>query len=244
MSHYKEAILQLEAAYQEALSSADFSKIYATPHLSGVFLACPDETYFESKRKVLFIGQEPKAWRTYCPIRHGEKITEKLIRESMFDTLKQSKLPAKKHKLIKFYKRCSLELAEGVQEFQHSAVYSNQFCMSFKKRSPDSSPAFSMIADLSKRLLKAQFDILKPDVAIFTTGSDRDSYIKQALENYRTVEVIVPRRLWHFQVNDTHCFRINHPSAQQAIKLEFVRYQNDAIEKAKSCTPISVCCSD
>lgn len=237
MSIYKEVITQLEEAYYETLKKTDFLDIYATPNLSGVFLACPDEAYFQSKRKVLFIGQEPKTWRTNCPLKKGASVSREIIKQSMSDSLHQSKMPPGKHKLLKFYNKCSSELCEGGLESSHSAVYSNQFCMSYNKRSAEKSPAFSMISDLSNQLLKVQFDILKPDVAIFTTGSARDSYLKCAL-NYSNSKVIEPKRLWYFKVNDAHCFRINHPSARQAIKLDLERYQNDAIQEAKLCVPI------
>lgn len=237
MSIHKEVIVQLEDAYYQILARTEFSEIYATKNLSGIFLACPDEAYFQSKRKVLFIGQEPKTWRTNCPLKHGAGVSREIIKQSMSDSLLQSKMPPGKHKLLKFYNKCSSELSEGGLESSHSAVYSNQFCMSYNKRSAEKSPAFSMIADLSNQLLKVQFDILKPDVAIFTTGSARDSHLKDAF-NYSDSKVIEPKRLWYFKVNNTHCFRINHPSARQAIKLDLERYQNEAIQEAKLCVPI------
>ncbi|MCU8040395.1 hypothetical protein ACRN98_17975 [Shewanella oncorhynchi] len=237
MPNDTEVIIQLKEAYLDILSKTDFSKIYASPGLSGIFLACPDKSYFEAKRKVLFIGQEPKTWRTNCPIKNGAEVTQQLIQQAMSQTVHQSKLPSGKHKLLNFYHKCSLALSEGQPEIGCSAVYSNQFCMSLQRRSPERSPAFKMIEELSNSLLEAQFTILKPDIAIFTTGSNRDKYIKNAL-NYSTVEVVVPRKLWHFQVNETHCFRINHPSARQSRKLELSDYQDGAIERAKLYVPI------
>lgn len=237
MPNYNKIITQLEEAYYEILKKTAFSEIYSTPNLSGIFLACPDKSYFESKRKVLFIGQEPKTWRINCPIKHGADVSREVIKQSMSDTLLQSKMPPGKHKLLKFYNRCSSELSEIGEESSHSAVYANQFCMSYNRKSPEKSPAFSMISDLSSQLLKVQFDILKPDVAIFTTGSARDSHLKSAFI-YSDSKVIEPRRLWYFKVNETHCFRINHPSARQAIQLDLERYQNDAIQEAKLCVPI------
>ncbi|ASI93576.1 hypothetical protein [Vibrio rotiferianus] len=237
MSSYNGSVAKLEEAYYSILKKTDFSRIYSTKNLSGTFLACPDESYFESKRKVLFIGQEPKTWRINCPIRHGSNVSREIIKQSMSDSLIQSKMPPGKHKLLRFYNKCSSELSGGGKESSCSAVYSNQFCMSYNRKSPEKSTAFSMIANLSNQLLKAQFDILKPDVAIFTTGSSRDSHLKSAFI-YSDSKVIEPRRLWYFKVNETHCFRINHPSARQALQLDLERYQNKAILEAKLCVPI------
>jgi len=84
---------------------------------------------------------------------------------------------------------------------------------------------------LSSDLLKAQFEILKPDVIIFAVGSGRDKYIKETFGSYKTIKVIESKRLWHFEIGDTKCFRINHPCARIKNKQ---RYLDTAIELAKS----------
>ena len=91
-----------------------------------------------------------------------------------------------------------------------AALWSNQFCISHNKKSPISSEVFSEIKELSKEILVAQFEVLKPDIAIFTVGSGRDQYIKDAF-TYETIEVVEPRRLWQFKIGETQCFRVNHP---------------------------------
>lgn len=203
----------LEDEYQRILSSSDVSHIYEDPNLSGLFLACPRESYFESSRKVIIIGQETKSWRKKeCKIKNASDYGLSSIRESMASTLKTNSRRPGTSKFGQFYLKASEALSDNMdkEKAKYSALWSNQFCISHKNSSPIKSVKFSCIEELSAKLLQAQFEILKPDVAIFTVGSSRDKYIKSAFE-YDTVNVVVPGRLWHFKIGETHCFRCNHP---------------------------------
>lgn len=93
-------------------------------------------------------------------------------------------------------------------------------------------PSFKVIESLSAKLLRAQFEVLKPNVAIFTVGSARDQFIKDTFHELETQSVIHPRRLWHFKIGDTHCFRTNHPRWSGS-----KRYIDEALALAKEvCT--------
>jgi len=204
-------IKALENRYQEILSRFDLPKIYSDGFLSGVFLAKPDESYFDAERKVIIVGQETRAWRNpICKIRNGYDIDIPSIQDSMNASLSFNRKDPKKSRFRQFYKKASTTLSKSTSDPKNSAVWANQFCMSFKGKSPRKSGSFGEIQKLSSLLLQAQFEILKPDVAIFTVGSSRDFFIKETF-SYETVRVITPRRLWHFKIDNTHCFRVNHP---------------------------------
>ena len=57
-------IKQLESKYKEILDKHDLNTIFKSDGLSGIFLPCPDESFFTSERKIMIIGQETKSWRT------------------------------------------------------------------------------------------------------------------------------------------------------------------------------------
>lgn len=221
----------LEKRYQEILSQFDFSEIYSDKHLSGVFLAKPEESYFSASRKVMIIGQETRGWREgSCKIRNGYNTDLESIVDSMNASVNFNYKEPKKSRFRQFYKKASKTLNPTSSNPKNSAVWSNQFCMSFKKKSPRKSELFPQIQELSSLLLKAQFEILKPDVVIFTVGSGRDFFIKETFK-HETIKVITPRRLWHFKIGDTHCFRVNHPRWSGSYP-----YLNEAIDLAKKFT--------
>lgn len=224
-------IAQLEARYCEIIRETDLRGLYGNSQLSGVFLASPSNAYFESSKKVFIIGQETRNWRgAKCHIKNEYSSDINAIRESMQATLDFNQKKPKSSKFRQFYIKASNLLSKSNSDPKHSAVWTNQFCISYKGNSPVHSDAFPEIKELSKKLLKAQFEILSPDIAIFTVGSSRDKYIKEALD-VTTIDVIHPRRLWHFKVGDTNCFRCNHPRWHGAN-----RYLAEALELAKALT--------
>jgi hypothetical protein len=179
--------------------------------LSGIFLAKPDPSYFYSERKVIIVGQETRGWRkNTCKIRNGYSSEIESIRDSMDASLKFNYKDPKKSRFRQFYKKASARLNKNSTNPRNPSIWANQFCMSFKGKSPRKSGSFKDIQHLSSLLLQAQFEVLKPDIAIFTVGSARDFFIKETF-NHQTVKVIIPRRLWHFKVGNTHCLRVNHP---------------------------------
>jgi hypothetical protein len=202
---------KLEKRYQEILGSFELPKIYSDDRLSGIFLAKPDKSFFESDRKVIIIGQETRGWRNKeCRIKNGFNTDIESIRDAMDFSLIFNREKPKTSRFRQFYKKASSYLDSGTGDAYNSAIWSNQFCMSYKGKSPRKSKCFEGIRNLSSQLLQAQFEILKPDIAIFTVGSGRDVFIKETFK-HKTVKVITPRRLWHFKVDHTHCFRTNHP---------------------------------
>ncbi|MNG01673.1 hypothetical protein D3C84_846650 [compost metagenome] len=177
----------------------------------------------------MIIGQETKRWRNNtCEAKNLKLINTETIRTSMNASLAFNTKKPKKSKFRQFYKNASVALCKDSSDPTNSALWSNQFCISYKEGSPvKSGERFDIIRSLSSRLLQAQFDILEPDVAIFTVGSARDKYIKESFKCEES-NVIEPRRLWHFRIANTHCFRTNHPRSPFS-----PRYLKDAIDIAQ-----------
>lgn len=228
---YQNTLRELEKRYLEALQNIDLSDLFKDQHLSGLFLPKPDVSFFSSKCKVMIIGQEPKVWRnTKCEAKNHQYVDIKSIRMSMDATLKFNSKKAGRCKFRQFYKKASKALCSDSLDPSNSALWSNQFCISYKSSSPLKSDKFDMIEKLSSDLLQVQFDVLKPDVAIFTVGSGRDKYIKSSFQ-YEASNVIEPRRLWSFCINKTNCFRTNHPRSSVSPP-----YLKQAIELARNHT--------
>lgn len=214
---YTMLVRQLSKRYLDILQkeSDALCDLHNDKSFSGVFLPQAPSGYLSSEHKVLIIGQEPRQWKRQ--LINGSNISKSM--EKTMDTLARKK--AGSSKFLQFYKRASKNLCGNDQ----TAAWANQFCMSYNKRGAvkiaTKDPCkFQAIKRISSDLLKTQFEILKPNAAIFTTGSSRDKYIKETFPEYQTEHVIVAKRLWYFKIGNTHCFRTNHPCAYNIPKLQ------------------------
>lgn len=220
---------QLAQRYYEVLANAHLDKIYGAAYHSGIFLSAPHESYFTAAKKVFIVGQETRGWRSKdCEAKLHHKMSIEGVVSSMDDTLSYNLKMPKQSKFRQFYKSASSQLCADSSDPENAALWSNQFCVSYKGRSTTKSPQLEAIQHVSSQLLQAQFEILKPDVVIFTTGHSRDKYLRQCFA-YETVQVHEPKRLWEFMVGETRCFRTNHPSWGGS--QYFLR---EAVNKAKS----------
>lgn len=213
LSEYEQAKSELAERYFKAFKSVDLESIYSEKHHSGIFLPAPHESYFSGGMRVFVIGRETRGWRSKdCEARQLQPISWNGVLASMNDTLCFNLKKPSKSKSRQFYKLASKRLCIGSSDPGNAAVWSNQFCISYKGKDSIKSPKIEAIRDLSFRILRAQFEVLNPDVAIFTVGHSRDSDLKQCFPEYKTIKVHEPKRLWEFMVGDVRCFRTNHPT--------------------------------
>lgn len=202
----------LSQAYLNILKNAPLESLYTEVALSGIFLASPSEAYFSSPKKLMVVGQETRSWRNKeCKIKNSNDLSQAAILETMEASEIFNKKKPKNSKFRQSYKKASNIICSQSSSPAESAVWANQFCISKKRGSPTKSQNFDIIQNISHKILKAQIDILKPDVALFFTGADRDKFLKSCFPNYKTIDIIEPRRLWKFKINDTICYRTNHP---------------------------------
>ena len=219
---------QLAQRYHKILAETDLEKIYSSDHHSGIFLPAPHESYFSGDTKVFIVGQETRGWRNKnCEAKLHQHMSIEGIVSSMDETLSFNLNKPKTSKFRQFYKYASNQLCSSSDNPDNAALWSNQFCISYKGKSTLKSPQFAAIERLSYDILQTQFEILKPDIVIFTTGSSRDKYLKQCF-TYESSKVHTPRRLWEFKMGQALCFRTNHPSWGGSHK--FLR---DAVNKAQ-----------
>lgn len=211
-SAYDLTLDQLRKAYMEALQRADIATLFAEPDaLSGVFLPSPSKTYFEGGPRIMVVGQETRGWRNgTCTIRNTKRVDEAGIKDSMQRTQAVATKGAQRSKFLQYYRSVSSLVSTGTAD---AAVWSNQFCVSFKAGSPTKmeESAFAVLKQLSYDLLRAQLEILQPQVVIFTTGPGRDKYLKECFPELETIERVEPRRLWRFRIGDIQCLRTCHP---------------------------------
>jgi hypothetical protein len=210
--HHSQAVEELKSEYNKVLEQSEIEALFsAHSELSGVFLSSPSQNYFTSHPRVFVVGQETRGWRNKtCCLKNQLSIDEVGIDASMKESQEFSSSGAKQSTFLQFYRKLSSTIDSDSMD---AALWSNQFCVSYNSGSPASLPpaSFDIVKKLSFNLLRAQIDILKPSVVVFTTGPDRDKYIKECFPEYETVEIIEPRRLWHFKVGDINCIRTSHP---------------------------------
>ncbi len=71
-------------------------------------------------------------------------------------------------------------------------------------------PVFDLLKQLSRDLLKAQIEILRPDASLFVTGPGYDSYLKEFFEIKESL-VLEKRALWQFEADGIQAYRTTHP---------------------------------
>jgi hypothetical protein len=76
------------------------------------------------------------------------------------------------------------------------------------------------LQELSKNIFIKELEILKPNILIFVTGASYDQVIKDYLEEYETIDIIIPKKLWKFKYKDIVCYRTVHPDSIRFIKKE------------------------
>jgi hypothetical protein len=196
--------------------------------LSGIFLPSVSESYLRSPRKVMIVGKETRGWA------HGLKFM------SSFDSAEQYiDFLVQKHqafllsqpgnsKFFQFYREAHRSMPNGSTESPTGIIWANLFCLSWHKKSPTKVPApfFEKIKQISRDLLTAQIEILKPDAIMYVTGPSYDSYLKELFEIKESI-VLKKRALWQFQVNGIQAYRTNHPQWEagrdsRALALEYM----------------------
>lgn len=187
--------------------------------LSGIFLPSVSESYVQSPRKIMIVGKETRGWA------RGLKFM------SSFDSLEQYvaflvgwhqallvRQPASS-KFFQFYRQANLRMVVGSAELPISIIWANLFCVSWHGKSPTKVPApiFDRIKQISRDLLKAQIEILRPDVILFVTGPGYDCYLKEWFE-IKESRVIEKRSLWQFKADGIQAYRTTHPQWEAGSK--------------------------
>jgi len=213
---------QLKAEYVRILEGVDPNLLNGnTPGLSGLFLTTTPEEYEDAKNKVMIVGSETRDWNV-------PKVNAASLETYIDDAMTQQRghlkrqLERRDAKGNSFHnftravaRRCG---ADGL-------IYANLFCFAWNEGSPIGCPHFIAVKTCSEKLLKAQIEVLKPNVVIFANGMSSVKYRRAFFpisgpnacckdgKDYREEKDISNGQLWEFTLNDRiRAFRIQHPS--------------------------------
>jgi len=214
---------ELKTLYRETLSINELNKLSDPQNLSAPLLLNIQDSYLNSKPKVMFVGKETNHWLTkdrsedkkgikYL-INHFDEAFEKLFHryyKALSDNFGKTS-----NNFFTIYNRfCNGELG--------SVVWNNLFKMSYDQNKSEKNNFFkssinhsNVLQQLSKVTFIGELKILKPDILIFVTGPSYDKVIKDFFPNYETIDVKIKKRLWKFKLivdnKEIICYRTIHP---------------------------------
>ncbi|WP_439672892.1 Uracil DNA glycosylase superfamily protein (plasmid) [Cupriavidus necator] len=227
----------LAQRYLDILNNCSLQDIFHDPrNSSGLFLPGVSRGFANAKHRVMVVGMETKAWRNEtCPFKQGMIPTFQAVFESMDIQRKCLEGPAGRHKFLQFLKQVNKVARESLSGADVSIVWANMFCVSHASKSPTKSRAVAHIQALSAKLLRAQIDVVDPDVVLFTTGAGYDSFVRECFPERSDSKVIEQRCLWEFRLGRAFCFRTSHPRyvahnhwREQAMDIAFRRLGKNA----------------
>lgn len=205
--------IDLARSYLEILSATDLTKIFnESPHLSGLFLPSVPLNFMEARYRIMVVGMETKEWRNKsCPFKSGKASTLEAIMHSMAVHREFLGRPAGRHRFIQFLDQVKKKASVLLPDTHLAITWSNLFCVSNAGSTPTRALSFDAIKRLSTNILRAQIDVIVPDVIIFTTGVGYDSYLRDYFPDRTESVVLEPRCLWQFQLGRAVCYRTSHP---------------------------------
>lgn len=219
VKRYQDIFKENQEIIDALLSNSNLSKI----HLGFV----PDD-FKKKKHRILIVGRETRGW----DLKYLEKYDQNSVYQLMdlskswvIRNLERSDSVNKKGKcFFNFFRKVSQENPNA------SILWANIFCVSYKKSNPskiDTKSVFANIKKISESLLKAQIEILQPNIIIFASGLDtqailaRRDYFKNDLKP--SGKSVVPGldkkylEQFYFSGNydeDILCYRTVHPSSR------------------------------
>lgn len=187
---------------------------------SDILLGFVPENYENAEHKILIVGRETRGWQLDKD-NAIESYTDDIIQKSMDkskDWVKHnltgdSKKGTKGTTFFNFVRKVSNKCgANGI-------LWANTFAVDYKKSIPSQDKLFQDIKNLSKELLQAQIDILKPDYILFIGGtssvSARREYFPNLKGDSKSFDGIAIRYLERFTFDGQEspiCYRTYHPA--------------------------------
>jgi hypothetical protein len=235
-SRYLDVLKDLDISYLDRQHPDAKSKPVpreGKPGLSGLFLPSVPQHIGRAKHRIMVIGSETAQWNV-------------LTKDEPFPSL-----PAYIEKALakhqKFFNERLLDKNSSGSTFHNfmrsvagqcgseGLIYSNLFCFDWNRGSPmRSKDYFPTVEKYSELLIKAQIEVLKPEIIIFANGitsvRSRRKFFPISGEHvactkghdyehigsdHTSPQIIRKHHLWGFTLYDKiRCFRIHHPSAQ------------------------------
>ena len=213
---------QLNELYKTVFTPEKLATLKDKEKLSAPLLIKVFDSYINSDIKIMFVGKETNHWLTKVNdknkkgvnylLNYYDEAFEHLFRryEKAFENNENS------HKSAFFSQYMNIRDQLMNAEFG-SIVWNNIYKLSYDQNKGFSKSAKNHpdIPELSKKIFLEELNILQPDILIFVTGASYDTEIKNYLEEYKTIDVPIKKRLWKFsyQLNNKNilCYRTIHP---------------------------------
>ena len=216
---------ELDNIYCEFFSSEKLQHFKNKEKLSAPFLISVSDHFIKQKKRILFIGKETAGWlgklSNFIECEDSIEIMKQRYSAEFFggavkrlnDEKYMSYKPENnwKNRFFVKYKEMRKELLNDKGD---SLLWLNLLKMdsgdkSYSKNTKDNEE----VVKLSKEIFLKEWEILKPDFAIFATGYKYDSIIKlffgdAIAEDSNNNQ---KRSLWKFKIGETQCFRTWHP---------------------------------
>ena len=219
VKRYQDTYKENQAIIHALLSNSNLSKI----HLGFV----PDD-FKKKKHRILIVGRETRGWE----LKHLKKYDQSSVDQLMSLSKYWVKRNLEKSDLVNKRGRCFFNFFRKVSQENPNAsiLWANIFCVSYKKSNPskiDTKSVFANIKKISESLLKAQIEILQPNIIIFASGLDnqaiiaRRDYFKDGLKpsGKSAVSGLDKKYLEQFYFSGNYdegilCYRTVHPSSR------------------------------
>lgn len=161
--------------YAQALKDHLPPALHQDERLSGIFLPNVFPEYLNAPLRVMLVGKETKGWfggmthlRTFASM-------DLYAQAAMQEWQRVDKVKPGLSKFGQFRRTLDQRLTtQAGHPIRHH--WSNLLCLDCAGRSPVGHKHIDAILALSQVLIKAQLDVLKPDVLLFTTGVGSTSY--------------------------------------------------------------------
>lgn len=194
--------------------------------LSGLFLPGTSAAYQQASPRIMVVGRETRRWNVVtgqAPFLCLDDYIQRAMAKQQAHLVRY--LPDPPDKGASFF---NLLRALARDHGRDGIAWANLFSFAWNGKSPMRWANFPVLLEMSERLLKAQIEILEPDIVIFANGASsarfRQKYfphkgehsVCSKLADYREQGIAIDQ-LWQFHLNGTiQCYRIQHPSSISA----------------------------
>jgi len=236
---------KLDEIYNNDLNKAELKDIFNadTQKVSAPLLLNINNNYLNSNLKIMFIGKETNLWwgklQNFIDYADSTSILTNRYNAHFFggtvvssknkNEFKEYKAEQWKNPFFTQFKKIRKEL---LGDKKGSLVWNNLLKMdsgevgTYSKNTKND----PRVVSISKNIFVKEFNLLKPDIAIFATSHTYDKVIKDFFPDYETLEIIEPKSLWKFKIGNTICYRTWHPSTiKYNAKKDKLLYYDDII---------------
>lgn len=207
---------RLNVGYAEALAGAGFSTEHQTT-LSLPQLMWVSQEYLDAPVRVMFLGKETNGWISNlrldsyfdgrCTLEHlYERYQNHLDapgpRGAFTQTLTHTakRLTGGRRQAIAYGNLLKMDWDQGSTSHRNSLYYAEE------------------LREVSRKMLRLEVEVLKPDVFVFACGFGHADFVRSALGAFEDVRQHVPQGLHEFKLAGVPTFLLRHPQARASKK--------------------------